>query len=190
MSRLPGSQGGFPGDVTKHHTARTSVTESRFHVVGHGQLALNHWMDRDEAERLEMRRKGICFWYNTGENCRFGDDCKFIHTRQKMVLKSFWCKYYVAGRDCFAAENCRYSHDTAGVVCTKFRNSGMCRRGDQCVFVHEREVAEDAEVPQGKSIIEDEVKNARRGGKQVVQRTLVQWWWLFQRRGPGIQKSL
>ena len=55
-------------------------------------VGLNREMDREEAERLERRKRGICFWYNTGRTCKFGESCKFIHTREQVVLKSFWCK--------------------------------------------------------------------------------------------------
>ena len=42
----------------------------------------------------------------------------------------------MAGRHCFAAENCKFSHDATGVRCIQFAQSGKCRHGDRCVFVH------------------------------------------------------
>ena len=94
-------------------------------------------MDRYEAERLAKRSRGICSWFNRGnDRCKFGENCKFIHSKDDVVLPSFWCKYYVAGRDCFAGEDCKYSHDATGVRCIQCFRSGMCRHGDKCVFEH------------------------------------------------------
>ena len=74
MPQRPGVQGGFPKVIPKHRAASVPVKESSVLAACHGHVEVSHEMDRDEAERQEMRRKNICFWYNAGEKSRFGDD--------------------------------------------------------------------------------------------------------------------
>ena len=54
------------------------------------------------------------------------------------MLASYWCRYYVDGRGCHAGKDCKYSHDATGVKCIQFFQTGKCKRGNQCVFEHER----------------------------------------------------
>ena len=127
-----GHHEGFPGGSSEQPMISTLSGEGSSHTSGNGQLERGRLMSRGEADRLERRKRGICFWYNKGDNrCKFGESCKFIHTRDEVVLKSFWCKYYVAGKECFAAENCQYSHGTAGVRCIQYYRTGNCRHGDE-----------------------------------------------------------
>ena len=132
-------QEGFPGSSTEASTTSTLGKKGSSPDHGNVHAVRDCSMDRLEAERLSKRRQGICYWFAKGNNrCRFGENCKFIHSNEDVVLASYWCKYYVDGRGCRAGKECKFSHDTAGVRCIPFSQTGRCKRGDRCVFEHER----------------------------------------------------
>ena len=126
IMKVVGPRPGFPAVLQAPNTDSTSGEGSSPQVHGNVHVEHNRPMDRYEAERLEKRKKGFCYWFGKGKDrCKFGDDCKFIHSEDDVVLHSYWCKYYVAGRECFAGKDCGFSH-----------RSGKCRFGDRCVFEH------------------------------------------------------
>ena len=132
-------QEGFPGSSTEASTTSTLGKKGSSPDHGNVHVVRDCSMDRLEAERLSKRRQGICYWLAKGNNrCKFGENCKFIHSNEDVVLASYWCKYHVDGRGCHAGKECRFSHDTAGVRCIPFSQTGRCKRGDRCVFEHER----------------------------------------------------
>ena len=137
IMKVVGPRPGFPAVLQAPNTDSTSGEGSSPQVHGNVHVEHNRPMDRYEAERLEKRKKGFCYWFGKGKDrCKFGEDCKFIHSEDDVVLHSYWCKYYVAGRDCFAGKDCEFSHDATGVRCIQFARSGKCRFGDRCVFEH------------------------------------------------------
>ena len=137
IMKVVGPRPGFPAVLQAPNTDSTSGEGSSPQVHGNVHVEHNRPMDRYEAERLEKRKKGFCYWFGKGKDrCKFGDDCKFIHSEDDVVLHSYWCKYYVAGRECFAGKDCGFSHDATGVRCVQFARSGKCRFGDRCVFEH------------------------------------------------------
>ena len=137
IMKVVGPRPGFPAVLQAPTTDSTSGEGSSPQVHGNVHVEHNRPMDRYEAERLEKRKKGFCYWFSKGKDrCKFGEDCKFIHSEDDVVLHSYWCKYYVAGRDCFAGRGCAFSHDATGVRCIQFARSGKCRYGDRCVFEH------------------------------------------------------
>ena len=137
IMKVVGPRPGFPAVLQAPTTDSTSGEGSSPQVHGNVHVEHNRPMDRYEAERLEKRKKGFCYWFSKGKDrCKFGEDCKFIHSEDDVVLHSYWCKYYVAGRDCFAGKDCAFSHDATGVRCIQFARSGKCRYGDRCVFEH------------------------------------------------------
>ena len=128
---------GFPAVLDTPNTDSTLGEESSSQGHGNVHVEQNRPMERYEAERLGKRKRGICYWFSRGkDSCKFGENCKFIHSKDDVVLQSFWCKYFVAGRHCFAGEDCKFSHDAVGVRCIQFYQSGRCRHGDRCVFEH------------------------------------------------------
>ena len=138
IMKVVGPRPGFPAVLQAPNTDSTSGEGSSPQVHGNVHVEHSRPMDRYEAERLEKRKKGFCYWFGKGKDrCKFGDDCKFIHSEDDVVLHSYWCKYYVAGRECFAGKDCEFSHDATGVRCVQFARSGKCRFGDRCVFGHE-----------------------------------------------------
>ena len=137
IMKVVGPRPGFPAVLQAPNTDSTSGEGSSPQVHGNVHVEHNRPMDRYEAERLEKRKKGFCYCFGRGKDrCKFGDDCKFIHSEDDVVLHSYWCKYYVAGRECFAGKDCEFSHDATGVRCVQFARSGKCRFGDRCVFEH------------------------------------------------------
>ena len=135
--KVIGPRPGFPAVLDASNIDSTLGEGSSSQVHDNVRVEQNRPMDRYEAERLEKRKKGICYWFSRGkDSCKFGENCKFIHSKDDVVLQSYWCKYYVAGRHCYAAEDCKFSHDATGVRCIQFAQSGKCRHGDRCVFVH------------------------------------------------------
>ena len=137
IMKVVGPRPGFPAVLQAPNTDSTSGEGSSPQVHGNVHVEHSRPMDRYEAERLEKRKKGFCYWFGKGKDrCKFGDDCKFIHSEDDVVLHSYWCKYYVAGRECFAGKDCGFSHDATGVRCVQFARSGRCRFGDRCVFEH------------------------------------------------------
>ena len=137
IMKVVGPRPGFPAVLKASTTGSTLGEGSSSQVHGNVHVEQNRPMDRYEAERLEKRKKGICYWFSRGKDrCKFGESCKFIHSEDDVVLQSYWCKYYVAGRHCFSGENCKFSHNATGVRCIQFAQSGKCRHGDRCVFEH------------------------------------------------------
>ena len=137
IMKVVGPRPGFPAVLQASNTDSTLGEGSSSQVHGNVHVEQNRPMDRYEAERLEKRKKGFCYWFSRGKDrCKFGEDCKFIHSEDDVVLHSYWCKYYVAGRHCFAGKECAFSHDATGVRCIQFAQSGKCRYGDKCVFEH------------------------------------------------------
>ena len=137
IMKVVGPRPGFPAVLQASNTDSTLGEGSSSQVHGNVHVEQNRPMDRYEAERLEKRKKGFCYWFSRGKDrCKFGEDCKFIHSEDDVVLRSYWCKYYVAGRPCFAGKECAFSHDATGVRCIQFAQSGKCRYGDRCVFEH------------------------------------------------------
>ena len=137
IMKVVGPRPGFPAVLQASNTDSTLGEGSSSQVHGNVHVEQNRPMDRYEAERLEKRKKGFCYWFSRGKDrCKFGEDCKFIHSEDDVVLHSYWCKYYVAGRHCFAGKECAFSHDATGVRCIQFAQSGKCRSGDKCVFEH------------------------------------------------------
>ena len=131
------SRPGFPAVLDTSNTDSTWGEGNSSQVHDNVHVEQDRPMERYEAERLEKRKRGICYWFSRGkDNCKFGEDCKFIHSKDDVVLQSYWRKYFVAGRYCFASEGCKFSRDTAGVRCIQFYQSGRCRHGDKCVFEH------------------------------------------------------
>ena len=138
IMKVVGPRPGFPAVLQAPNTDSTSGEGSSPQVHGNVHVEHNRPMDRYEAERVEKRKKGFCYWFGKGKDrCKFGDDCKFIHSEDDVVLHSYWCKYYVAGRECFAGKDCEFSHDATGVRCIQFARSGKCRFDDRCVFGHD-----------------------------------------------------
>ena len=128
---------GFPAVPDMPRTTSALGEKDSSQVLGNVQVEQSRPMDRYDAERQAKRQKGFCYWFSRGKNnCRFGEDCKFIHSEDDVALPAYWCKYYVAGRVCHAGPECKFSHDAAGVRCIQFYQTGMCRRGDGCVFEH------------------------------------------------------
>ena len=137
IMKVVGPRPGFPAVLQASNTDSTLGEGSSSQVRGNVHVEQNRPMDRYEAERLEKRKKGFCYWFSRGKDrCKFGEHCKFIHSEDDVVLQSYWCKYYVAGRPCFAGKECAFSHDATGVRCIQFAQSGKCRYGDRCVFEH------------------------------------------------------
>ena len=137
IMKVVGPRPGFPAVLQASNTDSTWGEGSSSQAHGNVHVEQNRPMDRFEAERLEKRKKGFCYWFSKGKDrCKFGEDCKFIHSEDDVVLHSYWCKYYVAGRPCFAGKTCAFSHDATGVRCIQFAQSGKCRYGDRCVFEH------------------------------------------------------
>ena len=137
IMKVVGPRPGFPAVLQASNTDSTLGEGSSSQVRGNVHVEQNRPMDRCEAERLEKRKKGFCYWFSRGKDrCKFGEHCKFIHSEDDVVLQSYWCKYYVAGRHCFSGKDCKFSHDATGVRCIQFAQSGKCRYGDKCVFEH------------------------------------------------------
>ena len=137
IMKVVGPRPGFPAVLQASNTDSTLGEGSSSQVRGNVHVEQNRPMDRYEAERLEKRKKGFCYWFSRGKDrCKFGEHCKFIHSEDDVVLQSYWCKYYVAGRHCFSGKECKFSHDATGVRCIQFAQSGKCRYGDKCVFEH------------------------------------------------------
>ena len=137
IMKVVGPRPGFPAVLQASNTDSTLGEGSSSQVRGNVHVEQNRPMDRYEAERLEKRKKGFCYWFSRGKDrCKFGEHCKFIHSEDDVVLQSYWCKYYVAGRHCFSGKDCKFSHDATGVRCIQFAQSGKCRYGDKCVFEH------------------------------------------------------
>ena len=137
IMKVVGPRPGFPAVLKASNTDSTLGEGSSSQVHGNVHVEQNRPMDRYEAERLEKRKKGFCYWFSRGKDrCKFGESCKFIHSEDDVVLQSYWCKYYVAGRHYFSGENCKFSHNATGVRCIQFAQSGKCRYGDKCVFEH------------------------------------------------------
>ena len=137
IMKVIGPRPGFPAVLDASNIDSTLGEKGSPPDRGNVHVGRNCSMDRLEAERLSKRRQGICYWFAKGNNrCKFGEDCKFIHSNDDVVLQSYWCKYYVAGRHCYAGEDCKFSHDATGVRCIQFARSGKCRHGDRCVFGH------------------------------------------------------
>ena len=137
IMKVIGPRPGFPAVLDASSIDSTLGEKGSPSDHGNVHVGRNCSMDRLEAERLSKRRQGICYWFAKGNNrCKFGEDCKFIHSNDDVVLQSYWCKYYVAGRHCYAGEDCKFSHDATGVRCIQFARSGKCRHGDRCVFEH------------------------------------------------------
>ena len=137
IMKVIGPRPGFPAVLDASNIDSTLGEGSSSQVHDNVRVEQNRPMDRYEAERLEKRKKGICYWFSRGkDSCKFGENCRFIHSKDDVVLQSYWCKSYVAGRHCYAAEDCKFSHDATGVRCIQFAQSGKCRHGDRCVFVH------------------------------------------------------
>ena len=137
IMKVVGPRPGFPAVLQASNTDSTLGEGSSSQVHGNVHAEQNRPMDRYEAERLEKRKKGFCYWFSRGKDrCKFGEQCKFIRSEDDVVLHSYWCKYYVAGRPCFAGKECAFSHDATGVRCIQFAQSGKCRYGDRCVFEH------------------------------------------------------
>ena len=135
--KVIGPRPGFPAVLDASNIDSTLGEKGSPSDHGNVHVGRNCSMDRLEAERLSKRRQGICYWFAKGNNrCKFGEDCKFIHSNDEVVLQSYWCKYYVTGRHCYAGEDCKFSHDATGVRCIQFAQSGKCRHGDRCVFEH------------------------------------------------------
>ena len=137
IMKVIGPRPGFPALLDASNIDSTLGEKGSPSDHGNVHVGRNCSMDRLEAERLSKRRQGICYWFAKGNNrCKFGEDCKFIHSNDEVVLQSYWCKYYVTGRHCYAGEDCKFSHDATGVRCIQFAQSGKCRHGDRCVFEH------------------------------------------------------
>lgn len=61
-----------------------------------------------------MSGKGVCRYFLEGGGCRYGDKCKFTHTRQNTARgedRREVCKHFLSGR-CRFGDNCRFSHST------------------------------------------------------------------------------
>ena len=102
IMKVVGPRPGFPAVLDAPNIDSTVGEGNSPQVHDNVHVEQSHPMDRYEAERLEKRRKGICYWFSRGKDrCKFGEDCKFIHSKDDVVLPSFWCKYFVAGRHCF-----------------------------------------------------------------------------------------
>ena len=128
IMKVVGPRPGFPAVLKASNTDSTLGEGSSSQVHGNVHVEQNRPMDRCEAERLEKRKKGFCYWFSRGKDrCKFGEHCKFIHSEDDVVLQSYWCKYYVAGRHCFSGKDCKFSHNATGVRCIQFAQSGKCR---------------------------------------------------------------
>ena len=118
IMKVVGPRPGFPAVLQASNTDSALGEGSSSQVRGNVHVEQNRPMDRYEAERLEKRKKGFCYWFSRGKDrCKLGEHCKFIHSEDDVVLQSYWCKYYVAGRHCFSGKECKYSHDATGVRC-------------------------------------------------------------------------
>ena len=83
-----GPRPGFPAVLDTSNTDSTlgEGSSSQVHDNVHVQ---DRPMDRYEAERLEKRKRGICYWLSRGiDSCKFGENCKFIHSKDDVVLQS------------------------------------------------------------------------------------------------------
>ena len=87
IMKVVGPRPGFPAVLKASNTDSTLDEGSSSQAHGNVHVGQNRPMDRYEAERLEKRKKGFCYWFSRGKDrCKFGENCKFIH-----IQKMMWC---------------------------------------------------------------------------------------------------
>ena len=87
-----------------------------------------------EVQRRIENKQGkvnkVCTKYAYGQECKYGETCKFIHKRI--------CKIYVKYGQCRFGQRCNYSHDLEG-RCKREEEHGWCQYGKKCFYGHLRE---------------------------------------------------
>ena len=80
-----------------------------------------------EVQRRIENKQGkvnkVCTKYAYGQECKYGETCKFIHKRI--------CKIYEKYGQCRFGQRCNYSHDLEG-RCKREEEHGWCQYGKKC----------------------------------------------------------
>ena len=87
-----------------------------------------------EVQRRIENKQGkvnkVCTKYAYGQECKYGETCKFIHKRI--------CQLYVKYGQCRFGQRCNYSHDLEG-WCKREEEHGWCQYGKKCFYGHFRQ---------------------------------------------------
>lgn len=109
-----------------------------------------------------MSETEVCRSYRNNGKCRFGDDCKFLHTEGEPIQPPLQprergeCFNFRDSGDCDHGDRCRFTHgagdarfsgDISEEVCRNFQR-GRCKFGDECRRKHEAR-ADDGEEKAG-----------------------------------------
>jgi hypothetical protein len=103
----------------------------------------------------------VCRSFRNTGNCRFGDDCKFVHSDGEPIQAPQRprkeCFNFRDNGNCDHGDRCRFTHgeadsrfsgDIADEVCRNFQR-GRCKFGDDCRRKHEGPVVTEDEGDKG-----------------------------------------
>ena len=94
---------------------------------------------------IEPLLRQECTKYAYGQECKYGETCKFIHKRI--------CKIYVKYGQCRFGQRCNYSHDLEG-RCMREEEHGWCQYGKKCFYGHFRQYETEYASPERGSQVE------------------------------------